>query len=266
MLEKIVRALAMTSFASLAMLGTEVPTAAQTTPTTYRVMAPIEQYLMADRSAEISLARTAAPESISRDATVMVLGRHGFETASKGRNGFACLVARSWTSAPDADFWNPKVRVPMCFNAASVRTYLPIYFKKTELALAGMSKTQIKEDTSSAIEKGQLPAIELGAMSYMLSKYGFGGDAAPHWPPHVMFYFPQTEAAAWGANLPGSPVEAYTDPAEHRTEFVVVVQRWSDGTDGEWVKTITRTYDIPKMHDERINAGSPAASPHHMHS
>ena len=232
MLERIVRALAMTSFASLAMLGAAIPTAAQATPASYSAMAPVEQYLMADRSAEISLARTAAPEAISRDATVMVLGRHGFETAAEGRNGFACLVARSWTSAPDADFWNPKVRVPMCFNAAAVRTYLPIYFKKTELAMAGMSKARIQEDAASAIEKGQLPPIQLGAMCYMLSKYGFGGDAAPHWPPHLMFYFPQTEAAAWGANLPGSPVEAYTDPAEHRTEFVIVVQHWSDGTDG----------------------------------
>ena len=248
MLKQIIQILAITGFVLFAMLGAAFPAAAQTKPISYSTIAPIEQYLMQDRSAEIALARTAAPEAISRDATVMVLGRHGFETAAEGRNGFACLVARSWTSAPDADFWNPKVRVPMCFNEAAVRTYLPIYFKKTELAMAGVSKAQIKKDMASAIEKGQLPPLQLGAMSYMLSKYGFGGDAAPHWPPHVMFYFPQIEAATWGANLPGSPVEAYPDRAEHRTELVVVVQRWSDGTDGA-----------------RTSAGSPVASPHHIH-
>jgi hypothetical protein len=58
-------------------------------------MAPIEQYLMTDRDAEIALARSSAPESISRDAEVLVLGRHGFETAVKGKNGFVCIVGRS---------------------------------------------------------------------------------------------------------------------------------------------------------------------------
>ncbi len=82
-------------------------------------MAPIEEYLMTDRGAEIALARSAAPDSIARDAEVLILGRHGFETAVKGKNGFVCIVGRSWTSAPDAEFWNPKVRVPLCVNAAA---------------------------------------------------------------------------------------------------------------------------------------------------
>jgi hypothetical protein len=38
--------------------------------------APIEQYQM-DRDAEIALARSAAPDAISHDASVMVLTRHG---------------------------------------------------------------------------------------------------------------------------------------------------------------------------------------------
>src|ERR1700728_381140 len=91
---------------------------------TYASMAPLDQYLMADRNAEIALARSAAPESISRDAEVMVLGRHGYETAVKGRNGFVCIVERSWMAPFDADFWDPKVRVPMCVNAAAARSYL----------------------------------------------------------------------------------------------------------------------------------------------
>jgi hypothetical protein len=41
-------------------------------------MAPNDQYLMKDQGAEIALARSAAPESVSRDAEVLVLGRHGF--------------------------------------------------------------------------------------------------------------------------------------------------------------------------------------------
>src|SRR5580658_7969818 len=58
---------------------------AQDAKTAYPSMAPLDQYLIADRNAEIALARTAAPPSISGDATVMVLGMHGYETAVKGK-------------------------------------------------------------------------------------------------------------------------------------------------------------------------------------
>src|SRR5580693_7196412 len=60
----------------------------------YQSMAPLDQYLMADRNAEIELARSAAPNSISKDAEVLVLGQHGYETAVKGKNGFVCLIER----------------------------------------------------------------------------------------------------------------------------------------------------------------------------
>lgn len=46
--------------------------------TPYPSMAALERYLM-PRDAEIALARSAAPAAISRDATVLVLGRKGFE-------------------------------------------------------------------------------------------------------------------------------------------------------------------------------------------
>ena len=49
---------------------------AQDAKNPYPSMAPIEKYLM-DRDAEIALARSAAPSSISRDATVVILGKNG---------------------------------------------------------------------------------------------------------------------------------------------------------------------------------------------
>ena len=153
-------------------------------------MAPIDQYLMADRAAEIALARSAAPESISRDAEVQVLGRHGFETAVKGKNGFVCIVGRGWTSAADADFGNPKVRVPMCVNAAAARSYLVRLTKETEWGLAGRTPAQMTESITAAIAKKELPAMESGAMCYMLSKQGYGGDSTPPLasPPHVFLF------------------------------------------------------------------------------
>ena len=85
----------------------------------YPKMAPVDQYLM-ERNAEILLARSTAPDSISSDATVLVLGRQGYETAVRGKNGFVCMVERSWMEAFDSpEFWNPKVRGAECLNRQS---------------------------------------------------------------------------------------------------------------------------------------------------
>jgi hypothetical protein len=226
------RAIAIKSFALLVVLGTAYQAMAQDAKPTYPSMAPIEQYLMTDRDAEIALARSAAPESISGDAEVLVLGRHGFETAVKGKNGFVCVVERSWTSAADADFWNPKVRTPICYNAAAARSVLVRNTKRTDLILAGRTKDQVDEIIVAAVDKKELPAMELGAMCYMMSKQGVGGDdTVEHGPSHLMFFFPQTDPAIWGAGLPGSPILGLTDTREHVTTFVIAVQRWSDGTE-----------------------------------
>jgi hypothetical protein len=225
---------AIKKFALLLVLGTYLTMAhramAQNATTSYPKMAPLEQYLM-DRTAEIVLARTAAPESISRDAEIMVLERHGFETAVQGKNGFVCLVGRGWSSAADADFWNPKVRVPMCVNAAAARSYLLRITKITDLTLAGRTLAQVNEAIAAAVDKKELPPMEPGAMCYMMGKQGYGGDSAPHWPSHLMFFYSDLDPAIWGANLPGSPVIAVTDPLEHLTQFVIPAQRWSDGTE-----------------------------------
>jgi hypothetical protein len=246
MRKKKVGAIAIKSFALLILLGMVLlsmvvlgaayqimanQAMAQDAKTLYPKMAPVEQYLMADQDAEVALARSAAPESISRDAAVLVLGRHGFETAVKGNNGFVCIVGRSWTSAADADFLDPKVRVPMCVNAAAARSYLLRITRIAELILAGRTKAQMEETIAAAVEKKELPPMEPGAMCYMMSKQGFGGNTVPHWPSHLMFFFSDTDLAAWGANLPGSPVVGMADPSEHLTQFVIPTQRWSDGTE-----------------------------------
>jgi hypothetical protein len=199
--------------------------------TPYPTMAPLDQYLIADRDAEIALARSAAPESISRDAEVMVLGRHGYETAIKGTNGFVCVVERSWTAGiDDPDFWNPKLRGPICFNSPAARTYLPLTIKKTELVLAGDSRTQMFEGLKAAFDKKELPTLEPGAMCYMLSKQGYLSDHDGHWHPHLMFFVSQTDAVTWGANLPGSPILASSAPEDRLTVFLIPVGKWSDGT------------------------------------
>src|SRR5580658_5349882 len=143
MSRQIVRTIACGSFALVVALGVAWHAQAQDAKATYLNMAPLEQYVMADRNAEIALARSAAPESISRDAEVMVLGQHGYETAVKGKNGFVCMVDRSWAAGiDDPVFWNPKIRGAICLNPPAARTVVPITLKKTELILAGKSKAQ----------------------------------------------------------------------------------------------------------------------------
>ena len=213
------------------MFATAWHAAAQDAKAKYPSMAPLDQYLMEDRNAEIALARTAAPDSISRDAEVLVLGRHGYETAIPGKNGFVCMVQRSWTAPiDDPNFWNPKLRAPICFNPAAARSYLPRIIKKTDLILAGRTKAQMMQSIVAAIDKKELPAMEPGAMCYMLSKQGYLSDRGGHWHPHLMFFYSQTDPAAWGADLPGSPVIAFNDTWEHVTTFLVPVRQWSDGT------------------------------------
>ena len=203
--------------------------AAVTAP--YPAMAPLEKYLMPDQQSEIALARTAAPASISDEAEVMVLGREGYITAVKGSNGFLCMVERSWGAATnDPGFWNPSVRAPICFNPAAAKTVVPIFLMKTKLVLSGASKATIVQATASALDTGKLPALEPGAMCYMLSKRQYLGDADKSWHPHLMFFVPGHATKSWGGNLPGSPVIAADDPEERLTILMVWVGTWSDGT------------------------------------
>jgi hypothetical protein len=206
-------------------------TQAQSTQAPYSKMAAVDQYLIADRNAEITLARSAAPESIAGKAEVMVLGRSGFEIAIPGTNDFVCIVERSWDAAiGDPNFWNPKIRGPNCFNAAAAKSYLPIALMKTQLALAGKSQAQIDEAIQAAFNQKKLPQLEEGAMCYMLSKNGYLDDQARNWHPHLMFFVPLAMGKTWGANFSGSPILSGDDASDRLTIFMIPVARWSDGT------------------------------------
>ncbi len=221
--------IALAFLVQVVMAGNEARAQAKKAP--YPAMAPLNQYLMPDQKSEIALARSAAPASISDQAEVMVLGRTGYKTAVKGTNGFLCIVERSWGAATDhPEFWNPKIRGPICFNPPSAKSFMPIYLMKTKLVLAGKSKAEIVQATASALDKKQLPALEPGAMCYMLSKGQYLSDQGMNWHPHLMFFVPGDAAKSWGADLAGSPVLASDDPEERVTIMMVPVGTWSDGT------------------------------------
>jgi hypothetical protein len=240
---KIVRTITLGTFALVAVLCAAWPGRAADAKTPYPSMAPLDQYLIGDRNAEIALARTAAPPSISRDAKVMVLGPHGYETAVEGKDGFVCMVERAWMNPFDSpEFWNPKNRSPVCLNPPAARTVLPLTLMRTKLVLAGKSKEEVKESVKAAIEKKELPELEAGAMSYMMSKDAYLTDAGNHNMAHLMFYMPL--GTEWGANLvdssnhlsqpfPGSPLllaPTYKGNPEPMYMFLMGTGVWSDGT------------------------------------
>lgn len=195
-------------------------------------MAPLERYLM-DAAAEIALARSAAPPAISAGATILVLKAQGYQAAVDGTNGFTCLVERSWMSPFDSpQFWNPRMRGPVCYNPAATRSILLYTLRRTRLALAGRTRQEMLDEVRAAVARQELPRPEAGAMSFMMSKDGYIGDALSHWHSHLMFHVPKVAAASWGANLPGSPVLLDDrEVPEPETVFLVPVAHWSDGTE-----------------------------------
>ncbi|MFZ0899314.1 MAG: hypothetical protein WA239_03700 [Candidatus Sulfotelmatobacter sp.] len=232
----------LSAFVLVAVLIATRPAAAQDPQQPYPTMAPVEQYLM-DRDAEIALARSAAPDAISHDASVIVLTRHGYETAVQGKNGWVCWVGRGWMAMFDhPEFWNPKVRAADCLNPPAARSILPYAYKRTELLLAGHSKQEVIAAIKAAIDKKELPTIEQGTVSYMMSKSSYLTDNGGHNGPHLMFFQTDKNDTAWGANLTNSPVLAvnywYISAQSYPqlksfpplSVFLVVVDKWSDGT------------------------------------
>jgi hypothetical protein len=242
MSEKMIRIMALVLVVSIGFL---MPKAAAQSDK-YSTMATVDQYLM-ERNAEILLARSAAPDSISSDATVVILGRQGYETAVQGKNGFVCMVERSWMEAFDSpEFWNPKVRGAECLNRQAARSILPIADLRTRMVMAGHTKAEIVSALKAAFDNKQLPDLESGNMVFMMSKSAYLYDAGDHNGPHVMFFTALKDGKDWGAGAMGSPVfsgpywflssqEPSKEPSQAKglppiLVFAVEVAKWSDGT------------------------------------
>jgi hypothetical protein len=208
----------------------------------YPSMAPIGAYLM-DRAQEIALAKSAAPNSISKDATVLVLTRTGYETAVTGTNGFVCWVGRGFSGAFDwPERWNPKIRGAECQNPAAARSVLPLAKLNTAMFLSGRTTAETIDRIKTAVGTKEIPPLESGAMSYMMSKSSYLTDQGDHDMPHLMFFVAIKDAAEWGANTADTPViggnywfftpghEAEIASLPRLSVFITGVATWSDGT------------------------------------
>lgn len=216
----------------LVLLASSVPASAA--DNRYPTMAPIAQYLM-PRAAEIEMARSAAPASISDKAEVLVLTKSGYVVAANGSNGWVCLVGRMWTAGlDDPEFWNPKGRGPSCLNPVAVKSVLRFYLARTKWALAGDTRDQIAQKSQAGYADHEFSDPAPGAFALMLSKEGYLNDGvAGPWRPHVMPFVALDQLSTWAAGFKGSPIlspaTATFRPYEPVT-IVIPVDRWSDGS------------------------------------
>jgi hypothetical protein len=191
-------------------------------------------YLIADRAAEVALARTAAPSAISEKATVLVLTPKGYTEAARGTNGFTCIVMRSFAAAPDDPaFWNPHVSAPHCFNEPAARTVLPAVLAQIDWALAGATPAELNARIRKAYAEKRFTMPAAGAMAYMLSPQQHLSDADPHWMPHLMFYYDRAlKGATFGAGGMTAPIIDATagEPNSPMQVIYIPIRTWSDGT------------------------------------
>ena len=186
----------------------------------------LSEYMMTPE-AEIRLARSAAPESVSAHATVEILTTSGYKVSVQGDNGFVCLVLRGWaaptyTPAQFRDLvYDAGVRAPICFNSLAARQVLPYYELRSKLGMQGETPDQIREGVQAAYATGQLPRRDAVSFAYMWSADQNLGTGIGHWHPHMMIFAPYYDSSLLGNNEFGSPLPQSSD--DSGTPFAVVV-------------------------------------------
>ena len=187
---------------------------------------PLSAYVM-QRDAEIALARSAAPASISDHATIKVFTTNGYEIAREGDNGFVCFVMRGFTGAPMYTpaqvrmiAYDPKTVAPICLDPHASKTVLPYYELRTKLGIEGKTPEQIAEAVQAAYSKGEIPKRDEVSFGYMWSADQVLGPGG-HWHPHIMVFAPNYANPMLGPNELGGHLPVVSDDAG--TPFAVVV-------------------------------------------
>ncbi len=198
----------------------------------YPTMAPVSHYLM-QRDAEIAMARSAAPVSISSQATILVMTKTGYVTAIEGSNHWVCLVGRMWSAGlDDPEFWNPKGRGAACLNPAAAQSVLPFYLARAKWALAGDTRDEIAKKSQAGYATHRFS--EPSGFALMLSKESYLNDVvAGPWRPHIMPFVAKDKLAMWAVGFKGSPIISPATDTFRSYEpvtIVILAPRWSDGS------------------------------------
>lgn len=187
---------------------------------------PLSDYMM-PQDVEVSLAKSAAPASISEHATIKVFTSSGFRVVHEGDNGFVCIVMRGFTGAPTFTplpvrtyiAYDPKTRAPICFDPQAARSVLPYYEFKNKLGLEGKTPEQIAEAVQAAYKNGVIPERHEVSFAYMWSADQILGPAG-HWHPHLMVFAPFYTNSMLGGNADSQHLPAVGD--DSGTPFAVI--------------------------------------------
>ncbi len=202
-------------------------------------VADANAYLMPEAD-EIALSRSAAPASISADASVLVLqGDGSYKIAIEGTNGWTCFTGRSWTAPArfkdgkrlwSGNNFNPTIKAPQCFNKAATPAMLKIHKIATWHFMNGASTDDVDLTLGLAITSGKVQPPGNGAMSYMYSPGQVLTPDGGRFHPHVMLYMPHVTQESYGQGSPKQGVPMVTEAGSMFATTVILSSHWSDGT------------------------------------
>ena len=172
---------------------------------------------------QIRIAKSAAPEDVSKDAKVWVFENGHYVVAVQGTSGMACAIFRE----------RPNSLVPLCGDAEADATVMAISRFQTEERLAGKTQEQIKAEVESGMASGRFRAPQRPAMTYMTSSAQVITDPKGEHPtrflPHVMVFYPKMQAKAMGIVESNSmDIPIMDDDGMATSRLVIVVRDWTE--------------------------------------
>ena len=188
---------------------------------------PVKPVPLAD-SVEIALALTAAPDDLSKAATVYAVKDGKVITLRSGTNGSACMVARDFHAGS---------LYPICFNPEGTRTVLKRELMQVQMRSLGVPEDSIDKAVAGAYARGDLEVPKEIALAYMMSpkqvlfsEASKNGRRVGAWHPHLMFYVPGATPAKFGlANASTGPISV-ASAGTPQAEVIVKLPHWADGT------------------------------------
>jgi hypothetical protein len=178
------------------------------------------------REQEIELALKAGPVHLRNQATVYTFGKHGYEKARTGTNGFNCLVNRDGIQNGDTAVH------PTCWDPEGSRTILPVMLRVGELLAQQKSVAEIKRDIDEGFAQGRFHSPSKAGIAYMLAgdvKFDpkSGQLSTTEFPAHYMIYAPSVTNADIGmskeATTPGLPFVYSGYSGGARTAYIIVM-------------------------------------------
>lgn len=175
------------------------------------------------RDQEISLARSAAPASVSDSAAVYVLSAAGWRLAVAGSNGAACIVSRTWVESLE----------PVCYDEEGAATSMAVEMHRIELLHRGISKDSVDRAVAAGMASGRFRLPMRPAMSYMMSSAQrlIGDDGRPvgRWQPHLMIDYPYLTERDLGLAAGGEPSSLMvSDPGKPTARMIIVLKTFVD--------------------------------------